>query len=143
MKIQSFIVKKIGLCGMGKQYQNMKNLMDLIAENNHSKEKNMILIIDIEHWEFKSVNDLKEETLLNYITIEYYFIDETNLKVSNLYYNILKKICKTDQAFYARYNGDVRIIARFWINRIGIIIKICYIIKKDNIFKKDGTIYPM
>ena len=55
--------KKIGLCGMGKQYQNMKNLEELIAENGHNKEKNMILKMDIEHWEFESLIGLKEETL--------------------------------------------------------------------------------
>ena len=40
-------MEKIGLCGMGKQDQNMKNLLDLIAENSHSKDKNMILKMDI------------------------------------------------------------------------------------------------
>jgi hypothetical protein len=30
----------------------MKNLMDLILENSHNKEKNMILKMDIVHWEF-------------------------------------------------------------------------------------------
>jgi hypothetical protein len=71
--------KKIGLCGIGKQYQNMSNLKELIAENGHRKEKNMILKIDIEHWEYESIIGLKEDTLnqFKYILIEYHFKGET------------------------------------------------------------------
>ena len=56
----------------------MKNLEELIEENGHSKEKNMILKMDIEHWEWESIVDLKEETLnqFKYIAIEYHFKDE-------------------------------------------------------------------
>ena len=41
----------------------MKNIEELIAENGHINEKNMILKMDIEHWEFESIIDLKEDTL--------------------------------------------------------------------------------
>ena len=123
----------------------MKNLEQLIAENGHSTEKNMILKMDIEHWEFESLIDIKEETLnqFKYILIEYHFKDETQFKSNNLYYNVLKKIAKTHQAFYARCNENRANIAQFGINRICHIIEVSYVIKKDNIFKKDKTIYPM
>jgi hypothetical protein len=137
--------KKIGLCGIGKQYRNMKNLEELIAENGHINEKNMILKMDIEHWEFESIIDLKEDTLnqFKYILVEYHFKDENEFKSDNLYYNVLKKISKTHQSYYARCNGDRGHIVRFGINRICFIIEVCYIIKKDNIFKKDETVYPI
>ena len=60
---QKFHWKKIGLCGMGRKNYNLQNLEELIAENGHNKEKNMILKMDIEHWEFESLIGLKEETL--------------------------------------------------------------------------------
>lgn len=137
--------KKIGLCGMRSQNKNMKNLEELIAENGHSNEKNMILKMDIEHWEFESLIDLKEDTLnqFKYIAIEYHFKNETEFKSNNLYYNVLKKISKTHQAFYTRCNGDRDYIAEFGFNRICHIIEVSYIIKKDNIFRKDEAIYPM
>ena len=77
---------------MRKQDKNMKNLEDLIAENGHNKEKNMILKMDIEH----SLIDLKEETLnqFKYIVIEYHFKNETIFNSDNLYYNVLKKLRK-------------------------------------------------
>jgi hypothetical protein len=137
--------KKIGLCGKRKQYPNMKNLDQLIVENGHSKEKNMILKMDIEHWEFESLVDIKEETLnqFKYILIEYHFKDETQFTSHNLYYNVLKKISKTHQAFYTRCNENRSNIAQFGINRICHIIEVSYIIKKDNIFRKDEAIYPL
>ena len=74
--------KKIGLCGKRAPNKKKKNLEQLIAENGHSKEKNMILKIDIEHWEFVSLIDLKEETLnqFKYIAIEYHFRDQIKFK---------------------------------------------------------------
>jgi len=123
----------------------MKNLEQLIEENGHSNEKNMILKMDIEHWEFESLIDLKEETLnqFKYIAIEYHFKDETRFKNNNLYYNVLKKIAKTHKAFYARCNGNRGYIVQFGTNRICHIIEVSYIIKKDNKFKRDETIYPI
>jgi hypothetical protein len=137
--------KKIGLCGMRVPNQNMKNLEQLIAENGHNKEKNMILKMDIEHWEFESLIDLKEETLnqFKYIAIEYHFRDQIKYKNNNLYYNTLKKIAKTHQAFYARCNGDKGNIVQFGFNRICHIIEVSYIIKKDNNFRKDKAVYPL
>ena len=135
--------KKIGLCGIRRHNPNMKNLEQLIAENGHNNEKNMILKMDIENWEFESLIDLKEETLnqFKYIAIEYHFKDQNS--DNNLYYNVLKKIAKTHQAFYARCNGDRDKFAKFGLNRICHIIEVSYIIKKDNIFRKDETIYPL
>lgn len=57
--------KKIGICGVGKKYENLKNLEELIVENGHTNQKNMILKIDVEHWEFESILYLKEDTLKN------------------------------------------------------------------------------
>ena len=67
---------------MKNRNQNMKNLEELLAENGHNKEQNMILKMDIEHWEFEALIDLKEETLnqFKYILIEYHFKDETEFK---------------------------------------------------------------
>ena len=111
--------KKIGLCGKGKQYENLKNLEELIAENGHINEKNMILKMDIEFWEFESIIDLKEDTLnqFKYILVEYHFF-KGEKQYDNLYYNVLKKISKTHQSFYARCNGDRDHIVQFGNNRI-------------------------
>ena len=137
--------KKLGLCGKGNENPNMTNLEELIAENGHNSTKNMILKMDIEHWEFESIINLKEETLnqFKYILIEYHFKDEKEFQDDNLYYNVLKKISKSHQAYYARCNGDRGHIAHFGYNRICQIIEVCYIIKEGNTFIKDEDIYPI
>ena len=137
--------KKIGLCGKNTQNNNFKNLEDLIIENGHVNEKNMILKMDIEYSEWDAIIDLKEETLnqFKYIAIEYHFKDESVFKNNNLYYNVLKKMSKTHQAFYARCNGDRDLKINFGNNRICHIIEVSYIIKKGNSFIKDDTIYPI
>ena len=121
----------------------MKNLEDLIKENEHINEKDMILKLDIEKWEFEAILNLKEETLnqFKYIVIEYHF--ENRNKDDKLYYNVLKKLSKTQQAFYLRCNGERWLKVNFGNNRICYIMEVSYIIKKDNIFQNDETVWPI
>ena len=137
--------KKIGLCGVGQKIPNLKNLEELIIENGHTKEKDMILKIDIEHWEWESLLYLKENILnqFKYIAIEYHFKERNFYKDEHLYYNVLKKISKTHQAFYSRCNQIRSFKINFGYNRICHILEVSYIIKKDNEFKNDETIYPI
>ena len=59
--------KKIGICGKSRANVNLKTLEKLIDENGHKNEKNMILKMDIEHWEWESLVDISEETLNQFI----------------------------------------------------------------------------
>ena len=70
--------KKIGICGKKTNNTQLKNLEDLIMKNGHSNEKNMILKMHVEKWEWESLMNLKEDTLnqFKYIAIEYHFDDE-------------------------------------------------------------------
>ena len=55
----------------------------------------------------------------------------------------MKKISKTHQSFYARCNGDRSKIIEFGNNRICFIMEVSYIIRENNIFIKDDSIYPI
>ena len=136
--------KKIGLCGKRTHKPELKNLEELINENGHNNEYNMILKMDIEEWEWESINDLNDDILnrFKYIAIEYHFFDVSPEK-HKIYYDVLKKISKTHQSFYARCNGDRSNKVNFGNNRICHILEVCYIIRKGNQFLKDDTIYPM
>ena len=137
--------KKIGICGLGNQHSNMKNLEELIIENGHINEKEMILKMDVEHWEWESLIDLKESTLnqFKYIAIEFHFRDEKVYNNHNIYYNVIKKLSQTHQAFYVRCNGERSKKVNFGFNRICHIMEVSYVIKKGNFFKKDEAIYPI
>ena len=80
--------KKIGICGKNTTNKYLRTLDQLILENGHSKEKDMILKIDVEHWEWEALSDLNEETLnqFKYIAIEYHFKNSNNYI---LYYNVI------------------------------------------------------
>ena len=105
----------------------------------------MILKIDIDFSEWDSLKNVKPETLnqFKYIAIEYHFQDEKIFNNENLYYTVMKKISTNHQAFYARCNGIRSKKVNFGKNRICKILEVTYIIKKDNFFKNDETIYPM
>ena len=89
---------KIGICGSQNRTQNLKTLEDLIKINGHTSEKNMILKIDVEGWEWDSLNELNEYTLrqFKYIVIEYHFLESSK---EELYYNVLKKYIKLIKHF--------------------------------------------
>jgi hypothetical protein len=137
--------KKVGLCGKNSNRNDMKTLEDLLKENGHSNEKNMILKIDIEKWEWESLDTLNEEILkqFKYIAMEYHFDDESKVNNKIIYYNVLKKISKTHQPFYVRCANNQSQRINFGPNRICYILEVSYIIKEGNLFENDETIYPI
>ena len=133
---------KIGLTGKKQKNKLLKDLEEIILENGHSFEKNMILKIDIEHDEWNSLETISDNTLnqFKYIIIEFHFtrVDYE----AQLYYNVLKKIHKRHQAFYLRCHGRHKIVV-FGNNRICKYLEVSYIIKKGFEFIQDESIYPI
>ena len=142
---QKFHWKKIGVSGSKLKNKFLKSIDELIIENGHINEENMILKMDIESKEWDVLFDLKEDILkkFKYILLELHFQDETKFNNHNIYYNVLKKIHKSHQAFYIRCNDNTRTKVNFGHNRICPLIEVSYIIRKDNIFIKDNSIYPI
>ena len=109
----------------------MKSLEDLIIENGHSLEENMILKMDVEHAELESLIDLPSNILkkFKYILIEYHFNEETEINENLLYYKVIKKIYETHQVFYLRCQNQY-IIVHFGNNIFCKYLEVSYIIKK-------------
>ena len=82
--------KKIGLCGKNISQNNMNTLPELIKENGHSKEENMILKIDIESYEWEVLQDLPINIMkqFKYIVGEFHLDEKNELK----YYNTILEI---------------------------------------------------
>jgi hypothetical protein len=131
---------KIGICGNNERTQNLKTLEDLMKENGHISEKNMILKMDIEGSEWNPLNELNEDILkqFKYILIEYHFLESSK---EELYYNVIKKIHKSHQAFYCRCHGRDNISPIR--NRMCKNLEVSYIIREGNKFDKDYSIYPI
>ena len=127
--------KKIGIGGNSKRSNNIQTLEEMITENGHTDEKNMILKIDVEYAEWDSMNEVSDNILkqFKYILIEFHFLKD-NLK---LYYNVLKKLYKTHQVFYINCSDE---LTTFGNNRFCRNIEVSYIIRDGNIFEKDKSI---
>ena len=137
--------KKIGISGKKFENEYLKTLEDIIIENGHSLEKNMILKMDVEHYEWLSLFELKDDILkqFKYIAIEFHFINRKDKNEVKLYYNVLKKLQKTHQSFYFRCNASRSNIVNFGNNRICRILEVSYVLKEGNKFIKDESIYPI
>jgi hypothetical protein len=133
--------KKIGISDKNQKSQCLKGLEELIIENGHSLEKNMILKIDIEHCEWDSLKNIPNNILsqFKYIAIEFHFL---YINKTEIYYNVLKKLQKTHQVFYLRCLFRSQVIV-FGNNRICKAIEVSYIIKEGYKFSKDESIYPI
>ena len=132
--------KKIGISGMITKNDNMKTLPELIKENGHLNEKNMILKIDVESFEWDVFQYLPINTLkqFKFIVGEFNFFPHKNYN----YYFILKRLLSTHQIFHIHCNNLGRIII---LN--GYIIcsslEISYIQKKGVKFTIDTSHYPI
>jgi hypothetical protein len=136
--------KKIGITGKNKSNNLLKSLEELIIENGHSSEENMILKMDVEHAEWESLKDISFKILnqFKYILIEYHFKNESLANETLLYYKVIKKIHKTHQVFYLRCHNLYSVV-NFGNNRFCKYLEVSYIIKKDYEFTNDPSIYPI
>ena len=132
--------KKIGLSGLITKIFNMKTLPELIKENGHLNEKNMILKIDVDSYEwdifyYLPINTLKQ---FKYIVGEFHF---SPYKKFNYYY-ILKRILTTHQIFHLHCNNFGGLIDLDGY-KICEALEISYIQKKGYKFTKDNSKYPI
>lgn len=131
--------KKLGLCGAKSADQNMRTLYELLKENGHLEEDNMILKIDIESYEWEVFQYLPFNIFrqFKYIVVEFHFNDS-----EIEYYNILKRIQITHRIFHVHCNNCGEIIN---LNGIKICqaLEISFIQKNGYKFIKDNNIYPI
>ena len=130
---------KIGLSGKSNKNKNLKSLEEILEQNEHLYEKNMILKIDIEYNEWESLIDVSEELLIKfkYILIEFHFKNDFNL-----YIKVLQKLNKHHQIFYIHCNlcAQAKVINDILLCPS---LEVSYIIKNGNSFMKEDSNYPI
>lgn len=137
---QRFHWKKTGLSGNIINNTNLKTLPELLKENGHSKEKNMILKLDIESHEWEVFQNLPITILkqFKYIVGEFHFSSRQKLN----YYNILEKLQLNHKIFHLHCNNCGRII-KLGGYEICHLLEISFIKKNGYKFYKSNDRFPM
>lgn len=132
--------KKIGLEGINTNNTNLKTLPELLKENGHSEENNMILKLDIESHEWKVFLNLPLNILnkFKYIVGEFHFYKRKKF----YYYNILKKIQITHKIFHLHCNNCGRIIDLEGY-KICNLLEISFVQKNSYKFTKSNNKFPI
>ena len=132
--------KKIGISGISNKKLYTKTLKEMLEENGHLNEKNMILKIDVEYAEWEALLDTPSDILkkFKYITIEFHFKDEIEK-----YFKVLKKLYETHQVIYLICNNDHNYFSILRNNIICTFIEVCYVIREGHRFYSDNTQYPI
>ena len=131
--------KKIGIGGNSQRSSNIQTLQEMIKDNGHNDEKNMIFKIDCEGPEWNALKDTSEDILLQfkYLTLEFHFDEIYNAS----FYDVLKKLHKTHQPFFVHCNPSSTLkISRN--NMMCSALEISYIIREGNKFATDKYFYP-
>ena len=135
-----FHFHKIGLGGKNQKSSTLKSFEDILKENGHLNEKNMILKMDIEYSEWEALLDFPDVLLKNFkfMLFELHFFQS----YLGLYSKVLAKLGKYHQIFYVHCVncGDVIQIGDM---RICSALEVSYIIKEGYQFEKDDSIYPI
>ena len=133
--------KKIGITTEFEKKKGMKTLKELLIENGHINEENMILKIDIEDMECEILTEISQDILnkFKYIIIEYHFNKFDNYEI---YLEGLKKINISHQIFHIHCCNCGQIF-NSGENPICNVIEVSYIKKEGNIFRKDKSNYPI
>ena len=132
--------KKIGLTGHKKKNDNMETLKELLIENGHIKEKNMILKLDIENEEWSVFNDVSTDILkqFKYIVVEFHF---NNIFISE-YIKVFRKLNKNHQIFHLHCNNCGEIV-KFDGYNICNLLEISFVIRENNSFLKPIDYFPI
>lgn len=132
--------KKIGLSGLISNGINLKTLPEILKENGHYKENNMILKLDIESNEWSVFQNLPISILnkFKYIVGEFHFSSKKKYN----YFRILEKLKLNHQIFHLHCNNCGKIIELDGY-KICNLLEISFINKSGYKFYKDNNKYPI
>ena len=132
--------KKIGVTYKKENNTNMKTFNEILEENGHTNEKDMILKIDIEGGEWSILKEINKEILLQfkYIVIEFHFAN----KDISLYQEVFQKLNQTHQIFHLHCNNCCPIINIDGYNFCSA-LEASFIIREKNSFIDYSEYFPV
>ena len=137
---------KKGLCANNTRETNLITLKEMVEQNGHLNESNMILKMDVEGAEWDALNELSEEFLskFKYILGEFHWFKKNskiNGKLESII-NVLKKLHKTHQVFHKHCHstGEAFVLGEY---NFCDCIELSFINRKGYKFENDYSIYPI
>jgi len=133
--------KKIGLISINSKNDTFKTLPELLIENGHIKENNLILKLDIESAEW----DIFQKIPINIIKKFKFIIGEFHFDDNNKYLQLktIQKINKTHQIFHLNCNNCGSSIINFDKYKLCNLLEISFANKADYKFDEFKEMFPI
>ena len=137
---------KKGLCASYNRQINLMTLTEMLKQNGHLNETNMILKIDVEGAEWEAFNELSEEFLskFKYIVGEFHSFKDMIMRErrSELIFNVFRKLNKTHQVFHKHCHAtfDAFLLGEYYFSET---MELSYVRRDENKFDNDYSIYPI
>lgn len=136
---------KTGICGKSDRQENLKTFEEILSDNGHVDNRNIILKIDVEGAEWNAFNETSSELLKNFrqIVVEFHSInDVVNGSNFNKTMSVLNKLNLTHQVVHIHANnfGSYDIIGGVPIPNT---YEVTYLIRDGNEFRDNVKSYPI
>ena len=133
--------KKIGLISKKSKNDIFKTLPELLIENSHINENNMILKLDIESAEW----DIFQKIPINIIKKFKFIVGEFHFQNNNKYLQlkIIQKINKTHQIFHLNCNNCASSIINFDKYKLCSLLEISFANRADYMFDEFKELFPI
>ena len=143
MQHEKFHFMRTGICGSKHDFSERMTLEQMLKENHHENETDMILKMDVEGAEWDVIETITEETIskFNQIVMEIHELDDINQIENKLKY--LMKINKTHQLVHIHANNYMLPARKFAGKAILIrAYEVTYIKKDMYKFYDDDSYFP-
>ena len=130
----------IGVCGDIKT-SNCKTICELLKENGHENQRNMILKMDIEGCEWEVLRNIPESILNQFSQIVLEMHEMADLKIASAVEYVLEKISHTHEPVHIHANNCSCIVSIADV-AVPLSLEVTYLRKGDAVFKESKRFFP-
>ena len=137
---------KKGICSSDTRNYNLMTLNEMLEQNGHLNDNNILLKIDVEGPEWEAFYELPEEFFkrFKYIIGEFHWFKNNIMREgkSEIILSVLKKLNKNHQVFHKHCHNirEAFTLGEYYFSDN---IELSYIRKDNNTFENDYSIYPL
>jgi hypothetical protein len=145
LKNEHFHFFKTGICGTCGEDANLKTLEEILTENGHMTNQNLVLKIDVEGAEWEAFSKTPSEIIENFsqIAVEFHGVDDVyDENKFNTILSVLKKLNVTHQVVHVHANnyGTFNVIGGVPLPNT---FEVTYLRRRDNQFVPSYKCYPV